>query len=68
MAGSLNHIVDHNTGEFDMDSIENMGDAYEALAECFAIIAFLTGGSQEIINVVCEHLHFPTISHDMRAK
>ncbi len=40
MAGSLNHIVDES-GAFTMDSIENMGDAHEALEECFDIVAEL---------------------------
>lgn len=40
MSGSLNHIVDED-GSFTMDTIENMGDAHEALEECFDLIAFL---------------------------
>lgn len=40
MAGSLNHIVNEN-GAFTMRNIENMGDAHEALEECFDIIAEL---------------------------
>lgn len=40
MAGSLNHIVDNN-GAFKMTTIENMGDAHEALEECFDLIALL---------------------------
>jgi hypothetical protein len=40
MAGSLSHIVDEN-GAFTMSNIENMGDAHEALEECFDIIAAL---------------------------
>ncbi len=37
MAGSYKHIVGPN-GEFTMDLIDNMGDAREALEECFAYI------------------------------
>jgi hypothetical protein len=37
MAGSLNHIVGED-GRFTMSSIENLGDAHEALDECFQII------------------------------
>ncbi len=37
MAGSYKHIVGPN-GEFTMDLIDNMGDAHEALEECFAYI------------------------------
>ena len=41
MAGSLNHIV-NDDGTFKMSSIENMGDAREALEECHQIIADLS--------------------------
>lgn len=34
MAGSLKHITDAD-GNFTMDLIENLGDAHEALEECF---------------------------------
>ncbi len=37
MAGSFEHIVNEK-GNFYMDLIENMGDAHEALEECFEII------------------------------
>ena len=40
MAGSLSHIVDKN-GAFTMDCIENLGDAHDALEECFDVIAVL---------------------------
>lgn len=49
MAGSLNHIV-ADDGTFKMGSIENMGDAHEALDECFKIIHALTNGDKELIN------------------
>ena len=65
MAGSLNHIVDSDTGEFDMDLIENLGDAYEALKECFYLIKAMTGGKMEEVNQYCKDLHYPTIKHDM---
>ena len=67
MAGSLNHIVDDD-GHFTMDSIENLGDAWEALEECFHIILELTEGKKEIIDPVCRKLHFPGIKHDMMKK
>ena len=44
MAGSLRHIVDSKTGEFTMEKIDNMGDAHEALWDCFRVIHSLTGG------------------------
>lgn len=40
MAGSLNHITAED-GSFTMDTIENLGDAWEALQECHQIIAWL---------------------------
>jgi len=66
MAGSLNHIVDENTGQFRMDLIENMGDAHEALDECFKIILELTGGKMNQVNKVCNKLNLPTIEADMK--
>jgi len=38
MAGSLSHLIDDETGEFQFDFIENMGDAYEACEDCVSII------------------------------
>jgi hypothetical protein len=58
MAGSLNHIIDSN-GKFCMDSIENLGDAYEALEECFMIIYELAGGDSKKISTVCQKYGFP---------
>ena len=40
MAGSLSHITDDN-GNFTMDLIDNLGDAHEALEECFDRIKLL---------------------------
>lgn len=64
MAGSLSHIVDED-GKFRMNLIENMGDAHEALDECFKIIHFLTGGDKNKINAVCDRLNFPCIEVDL---
>ena len=49
MAGSYNHIVD-NDGNFKFDSIENMGDAYECIEECFWLINYLSNGDRTEIN------------------
>lgn len=65
MAGSLNHIVDENTGKFSMDLIDNLGDAHEALHECFEIIRTMTGGDKDEINACCDSLKFPHIYIDM---
>lgn len=67
MAGSLSHIVDDETGKFTMDLLDNMGDAHEALEECFALIHALTGGHRSTINLLCDKLGFPSIAHDMAA-
>jgi hypothetical protein len=64
MAGSLNHIVSDD-GHFEMDCIENLGDAHEALFECFEIIRVLSGGSKDKINAVCENLNFPCIKSNL---
>jgi hypothetical protein len=65
MAGSLSHIVDSRTGKFNMDLIENLGDAHEALQECFELIRTMTGGSRREVNKYCVNLKFPSIDHDM---
>jgi hypothetical protein len=44
MSGSFGHIVDDITGEFRFDLIEHMGEAHEALEECYYIIKELVGG------------------------
>ena len=66
MAGSLNHIVDNETGKFTMECIENLGDAHEALEECFKLIKHMTGGDMDIINKHCRRLRFPEIEHSMK--
>lgn len=44
MAGSFGHITD-DAGQFiGIALIENLGDAYEALEECFGMIHVLSGG------------------------
>lgn len=65
MAGSLNHIVGDD-GRFKIGFIENMGDAHEALDECFKIILKFTGGKKEDVNRILDELNLPTIEADMR--
>lgn len=65
MAGSLNHIVDSETGKFTMDTIENLGDAHEALEECFNIILAMSGGAMDEVNEYLDGLNYPRIEHDM---
>jgi hypothetical protein len=46
MAGSYLHICDEGTGDFiGVDMLDNMGDAYEALEECFYMIRYLAGNN-----------------------
>jgi len=39
--------------------IGNLGDAYEALEECFAIIFMLADGNTDRVSWACEELGFP---------
>lgn len=48
MAGSYLHLV-NDDGQFHMDLIENLGDAHEALEECFGMIRVLADGDPERI-------------------
>ena len=64
MAGSLSHVVGED-GRFRMGLIENLGDAHEALHECFEIIRVLTGGDKDAVNAVCDELSFPRIDAAM---
>ena len=65
MAGSLNHIVGDD-GHFTMSTIENMGDAHEALHECFEIIRAMSGGRYDEVNEYCLALGFPPIYRNMK--
>lgn len=58
MAGSLNHIVDKDGG-FTMDLIENLGDAHEALEECFVLIYELAGGNSDTVSAACRKHNLP---------
>jgi hypothetical protein len=64
MAGSLNHIIGED-GKFTMGGIDNLGDAHEALDECFKIIYHLTGGYKGKVNMVCIKYSLPTIKVNM---
>lgn len=68
MAGSLNHITAED-GSFTLCTIENHGDAVEALEECFQIIAWLlpyaargldNGTASGALIEACHHLGFPS--------
>lgn len=55
MAGSYNHIDDE--GVFSMDTIDNMGDASEALHQCYFMIRFLAEDDPKRIAVAVEHYY-----------
>lgn len=57
MAGSLSHIINKD-GAFDMNMIENLGDAEEALEECFQIIFALSNGDSKRVSNVCNAFRF----------
>lgn len=58
MAGSLSHIVKKD-GTFWMDLIENMGDAHEALEECFHVIRVMSFGDMGLVSAACDQLNYP---------
>ncbi len=49
MAGSYKHIVDSDNSFIGVDLIEDLGDAHEALEECYEMILYLTGGDKHKI-------------------
>lgn len=57
MAGSLSHIIGPD-GRFRMDLIENLGDAWEALEECFILIYVLSGGESNKVSAACRMHNF----------
>jgi hypothetical protein len=58
MAGSYRHITT-STNEFrGTELIGNLGDAYEALEECYDMIQWLTGGDLQHIHEAWLHGHF----------
>ena len=60
MAGSLSHIIEDKTGEFTMDYIENLGDAEEALEECYFILKTLVDSDYDKLEFICEMLDYPS--------
>ncbi len=46
MAGSYAHIVDKDNNFIGIELIDNLGDAWEALEECYNMIQYLTGGDR----------------------
>ncbi len=56
MAGSLHHIVAED-GRFQMELIENLGDAHEALAECHQIIAWFSREHPGELQQACDAMN-----------
>lgn len=50
MAGSYRHITDANNKFIGIKLIENLGDSYEALEECWHIINILSNGDKQKIS------------------
>ena len=46
MAGSYRHITDSNGDFIGVNLIDNLGDAHEALEECYEMIQWLSGGDK----------------------
>lgn len=63
MAGSYRHITDKDNKFLGVDYLDNLGDAYEALEECHAMIEYLTLGHKNSIfdayNEGCLRKHNP---------
>jgi len=57
MAGSFNHLVGIDD-KFTADMLDNMGDAIEALEECWKIIFELADDDKQIIGEVCDKFDF----------
>lgn len=49
MAGSYRHITNDDDSFRGVELIDHLGDAREALEECHAMIAYLTGGDKQKI-------------------
>lgn len=56
MAGSYRHIVTKDNKFKGVKNIDNLGDAYEALEECYEFIQILTGGDKE--KIIETHLEY----------
>lgn len=70
MAGSYKHITDEKgnlrTNEEFINSIENLGDAYEMAEECWYLIQILSGGDKKRIEVASETM-YQRLNHKFRA-
>jgi hypothetical protein len=65
MAGSYKHLVG-NKGEFDLDLIENMKDAGQALRQLFFICNYLAFGDSQKIEHAIEMYYRREADHNER--
>lgn len=49
MAGSYNHITNDEGQFIGASLLENLGDAYEAIEECYGMIWWLAKGDKELV-------------------
>jgi len=57
MVGSYNHIVDKDGAFIGIDLIDNLGDAHEALEECYLIIQILAKKNRKKINKTIKYMY-----------
>jgi hypothetical protein len=56
MAGSYNHIVDGKGRFRGVSHLDNLGDAYEALEECYGMIHYLANYTGAYLAIRLEHI------------
>ncbi|NJL25038.1 MAG: hypothetical protein HC902_07600 [Calothrix sp. SM1_5_4] len=66
MAGSYSHIVNDKNDFIGTELLDNLGDAYEALEECWYMINFLAGGDKK--KVFEAHRKYVALSNPEYAK
>ncbi len=57
----------NNATEFEFDTIENLGDAYEACEEMFGMVRFLSGGDPVRIQAARDHWGEPDLAIAQRS-
>lgn len=58
MSGSYRHVVDSHNNFRGLDSIDNLGDAYEAIEEMYDMIQYLSGGDLRKIHEAWRDGHY----------
>lgn len=57
MAGSYHHCKGKSVRDFNFETIENLGDAYEACEEMFWMIYFLANGDKKKIQEASDNFY-----------